>query len=308
MEPLNLLEHDPEEYAGKSLSINGIEYELGDLVGSGMSKMVYLLRNRRSGLVLHVLAIYRDPELSRQELTNELAAKGVADVLGGLAVPNLMEVPLAGGIAHLQEYFGPFEKEPGPRLLAAERLLGEERWEEAADLLTAFLVERPDHTVALNNRAYALGRCARREEAFESIEAAVEIESNYLPYLQTYLQFAVALEQFEPAVDAYLAIKERFPYDQSCGPLVPAIAESLLDDATSRVNTKNSRAAVEPVLVLLNIGEEYDEPDLQQTALDLLSRAYSDDPEGVSEELRNLTGEDPPAWLQSSRPAGDDQL
>lgn len=114
METLDPRVHDPEEYEGKGVTIGGCPYEVGALVGSGASKFVHLLRNRRSGLHVSVLAIFRDAEETREQIRNEIAAKVVADLLGGPLVPRTMEVSLPGGWPACRSISAPTSRIPTP--------------------------------------------------------------------------------------------------------------------------------------------------------------------------------------------------
>ncbi|MFC8449795.1 tetratricopeptide repeat protein [Kitasatospora sp. NPDC057223] len=242
--------HDPEEYEGKTVVIDGCRYDVGEQVGAGASKFVHLLRNRRSGLCLSVLAIYRDPEAGREELKRELAAKSVAGLLGLGVVPNIRQISLPGAPAHLQDYVGPFEAEPSPHLLAAQQLLAEERWAEAVSALSIVLRERPDHTVALNNTAYALARLGRPEHAVELMDHALEVEPNYLPYLRSYIQYADAAGLLAEILYGVSVLREKYPDDHSCdrsAAQVPARAAELNNKAVDLSVAGRRDEAVEAI-------------------------------------------------------------
>ncbi|MEV6110613.1 hypothetical protein AB0M28_38825 [Streptomyces sp. NPDC051940] len=242
--------HDPEEYEGKTFTVDGCAYEVGPLIGSGLSKFVHVLVNRRSGLRLHVLAVYRDAEAGRQELTNEIAAKAVADLLGGVQVPNIREVPLPGALAALQDYYGSQEAEPSPGLLRGEALLGEEKWPEAVEALTAVLRERPAHTMAMNNCAYALARCDRLYDAVDLMAQAVGIEPNHLPYLRSLIQYAAAATMPATALRTHRTLKEKYPRDTSCEEIVahmPAQASGLHNLSVDLARAGRLDEAVETV-------------------------------------------------------------
>ena len=59
MEYLDLNCHDPEEYEGKVVVLNGCEYTVGEHLGTGAASIVHKLINRKSTLCLHVLKIVR---------------------------------------------------------------------------------------------------------------------------------------------------------------------------------------------------------------------------------------------------------
>jgi len=75
MEPIDLTRHDPEEWEGKTLVLNGCEYLIGQYLGAGADRIVHLLTNRRSGLTLHVLKVWRAfIPLAPSEVRKQLAA------------------------------------------------------------------------------------------------------------------------------------------------------------------------------------------------------------------------------------------
>ncbi|MFI0939224.1 tetratricopeptide repeat protein [Streptomyces sp. NPDC021020] len=270
---LDLENHDPEEYEGKTVVIDGCPYEIAEPVGSGADKFVHKLRNRRSGLCLSVLAIYRDPEGAQDMLRNEIAAKSVDALLGFERVPNIRQVSLAGApAAHLQDYVGPFEADPSPSLLTAQQLLHDERWEEGAAALATVLDENPHHTVALNNLAFALARLGGAERAVELMAVALEIEPNCLPYIRSYIQYADAAGRLAEILDGFSALREKYPYDHSCDQLaaeVPGRAAALNNAA---LDLSRSGRAVEALETMTRSAEAY-------------RRLADGDPEGYDVEL-----------------------
>ncbi len=215
--------HDPEEYEGKGVVIRGCQYELGRLVGSGGSKFVHLLRNRRSGLTLMVLKVFRDPENARGELARELAAYGLDQMLGFGQVPNLMEVALDGAVAHVQDYHGPYEPAPRAELLRGQEFLKAGRWAEGVAALEVAVQAQPDHTVALNNCAFGLVRLERLAEAIDLMARVIEIEPNYLPYLQSYVEYAAMARRPVEVLDGFVRIRERYPHNHSCDDLAAQV-------------------------------------------------------------------------------------
>ncbi|MGW6696243.1 hypothetical protein [Nocardia sp. NPDC055049] len=217
MEMLDVRKHDPEEYEGKGITIRGCLYRIGPQLGSGYSKFVHVLRNARSGLHLNVLAIYRDADSGRQELGRELAVKALDDLMEGQrVVPSLMEVDLPGGVAYIQDYIGPYEPAPSQDIVSAERLMVAGEWFEAADMFSRVLETRPDHTVALFNRASVLNSMRRPDLAANLMARVIDIEPNYRAYLRDYVKYCSAAEMPIEVMDGWRAITERYPHDTSC--------------------------------------------------------------------------------------------
>lgn len=210
-------EHDPEEYEGKGTTIRGCLYRIGPQLGAGYSKFVHVLCNVRSGLHLHVLAIYRDADSGRRELGRELAVKALDDLMEGQGVvSSLMEVDLPGGVAYVQDYIGPYEPAPSQDLISAERLMVAGEWSEAVDMFSRVLETQPDHTVALFNCASVLNSMGRPELAADLMARVIAIEPNYRVYLHDYMKYCSAAEMPTEVLDGWRAITERYPHDTSC--------------------------------------------------------------------------------------------
>jgi len=62
MELLDLSNHSPEEYVGKIIYINDTKYEIGELLGFGVNKIVHILINCKSKVANHVIKIHRSQE------------------------------------------------------------------------------------------------------------------------------------------------------------------------------------------------------------------------------------------------------
>lgn len=61
---LNIKEHAPEDYVGKSIFIFDNEYLVGNIVGEGGNKLVYRLINKKSGICNYVIKIPLDQRLA----------------------------------------------------------------------------------------------------------------------------------------------------------------------------------------------------------------------------------------------------
>ena len=63
--------HDVEEFPGKVLIINGVQYLMGGLLGEGAEAYVYPLKNLSSNLIQFVAKVYRFlPGVPRQNLAH----------------------------------------------------------------------------------------------------------------------------------------------------------------------------------------------------------------------------------------------
>jgi tetratricopeptide (TPR) repeat protein len=59
MDMLDISRHDPEDFIGKLIRINGATYELIELLGQGADGLVYTLRNCQTGLITFVAKVLR---------------------------------------------------------------------------------------------------------------------------------------------------------------------------------------------------------------------------------------------------------
>jgi tetratricopeptide (TPR) repeat protein len=184
MEPLDLTRHDPEEWEGKTLLLNGCEYLIGRYLGTGAERIVHLLTNRRSGLTLHVLKIWRGPiPLAPSEVRKRLVA---GDPSFAKIIPISIEVELPGGQAEVQEYAGGGPRPPaapGDALtIVADTLLAADKHVDAIAAYKAALAENTDHTHALINLAASLSQSGDLSGAQKAALRATMVEPNFLLY------------------------------------------------------------------------------------------------------------------------------
>lgn len=248
MEMLDLWEHDPEDFEGKGITIGGVPYELGPEIGSGVDKIIHVLRNHTSGLHLSVLAIYRDAQSAPPALIREKAARILDGMLNFNLVPDVMEVSLPGGIAHMQDYAGPYEMPQHPDVAKGDDLFGRHRWKAALRAYSRALRDRPHHTVAMHNQALALARLGRIGEASDAMSRAVQIEPNHLPYLRSWVEYSAAAHRPTAVWDGCRMAKEKYSYDDSFDALldaVPHMARLLSNEADELVNARKWDQALE---------------------------------------------------------------
>ena len=160
---LDLVNHTPEEYSGKAITIGGCPYMLGDALGSGTEKYVYLLRNMRTGLFHHVLKIHRGPEAGRslvdvlmmmERLKGELDSTGRRVGPDSPAVmPDIMPVKWPGGQMHIQVNLGPREPEGSltrDAYIRAKNFYTQGRWSKAVAALDKVFARNPNHSDAVS--------------------------------------------------------------------------------------------------------------------------------------------------------------
>ncbi|GAB1821103.1 hypothetical protein HerbRD11066_42670 [Herbidospora sp. RD11066] len=169
----------------------------------------------------------------------------------------------------------------------------------------------PDLATSLNNQSATLSGLGRREEALNAIEEAVTIRrmlaearpDTFLPDLATSLhnqsnhlaelgRGETARSSIEEAVAIRRALAEARP-----DAFLPSLALTRVLHGMILLQTGNVAESVTAALEGLAIAIERNLEDLIPAAADLLRRAYSQFPEVVAQEWKNLTDTEPPTWL-----------
>ncbi|GAB1511930.1 tetratricopeptide repeat protein [Actinophytocola sp. KF-1] len=245
-EPLDLAEHDPEEYAGKTVDIHGREYLVTKIVAVGMEKVVCTVRNTRSGLTMHMLKIHREPatafgkvrwdhtgRLQTRELADEPTAR--QDWVGGfmmpdeMLVPGLFTAPDVPAVVTLQTAIGvPFEPGDSPTAEMADKaaeLHGAGDVEGSARLYLDVLDVNPDHTVALFNLSGILSGDPEVAAGFAA--RCFDVEPNLLAYVVNAGIAGLAAGNHGHVLVAHDVAAEKFPYDQQLKPAAVRAALAL---------------------------------------------------------------------------------
>ena len=227
MNYLDLINDDPDEFEGKLITFEGSTYQIGSYLGSGAEKMTYKLVNKQSGLCLHVIKFWKVPEEA------DLAATYTGDVEGVLSralaqtefkgvIPNSFIVSGHGGTFQIQDYAGAFEDQANETFRLWEKangLLEASQFAEAAALYAEVLQINPYHTAALNNLSYAQEQLGNVEQSYNLLSKVIEIEPNYFPYHQSYMQIAAECGYIRVSLEHFEAIRSRFPYQYGCDAL-----------------------------------------------------------------------------------------
>ncbi|NUZ08102.1 hypothetical protein [Piscinibacter koreensis] len=191
MEALDLKRHRPDHFSGKTLTLGGADYVVGELFRAGEQGYMHPLRNVRSGLALHLVQIrqsYRH-EPDAAAAASRLKARGTTALRTGFfrngqpcPVAPMRALDLAGGVLELHEHaFGLADADA--RLLDGAADVAEAGQIDAAlERVEGFLARHPDHTAALALAAELHGRARQRGEALARIEHAVAIEPNLSTY------------------------------------------------------------------------------------------------------------------------------
>jgi len=189
---LDLRHHSPEEFEGKSLTLDGREYVVGARMRTSDQGYAHRLINRLSGLCLHVIQIrceyMRDPasawtaSKAKESMTAQLRDKLRAESSGDPVVL-LTAHQGHGGSFELHEIpwgmFGEESASPADEpIKAASELANRGDHAAAVEMLQGALSRYPHHTVALNNLAASYDAQGHAVAALDAMTRAVEVEPN----------------------------------------------------------------------------------------------------------------------------------
>ena len=219
MEYLDLNCHDPEEYEGKLVVLNGCEYTVGEHLGTGGERIAHKLINRKSTLCLHVLKIVRLADRPIGMYT-EIVAKLRACPNGAFrlskSVPITIEAHLPGGLAEFQEYFGPYEDVNAPTkhfMDLAWESAENKQYDQAIASYNRVLEVNPYHTPAMLNLASVYRQSNERNDLANAqalAGKAVQIEPNYFLYRRAHIMYSFELGQLRFALQELLSVRSIF--------------------------------------------------------------------------------------------------
>jgi tetratricopeptide (TPR) repeat protein len=300
MEILDLTRHDPEEYEGKVVNWRECQYLVGACLGSGAERITHKLINCASGLCLHVLKVWRQPDLGYvpSQIRATLAAGRTPEFDFAKIIPISIEIELPGGLAEMQIYAGGAGDSTTPADTLTKR--GDELLEsgtipEAIPAYAQALAENPNHTHALVNLAAAYAQTNNPAKAYHAAAQARNIEPNYPLYHRACIQYLATQGLGRLALDDFHAARECFPnvldFDDIgaqlllvCGYpeealkcaegclLDPAEKATLLEKVHAAVNAQTTaRPLIDKARSLVNLAKP-------QGVADLLTRAREIDP------------------------------
>jgi tetratricopeptide (TPR) repeat protein len=263
MEQLDLSCHDPEKYEGKLVIWRECEYVVGACLGSRTERINHKLINRVSGLCLHVLKIWRQPNLGYvpSQIRARLAA-GTRGVDFAKVIPVSIEIELPGGRAEMQIHEASSEDlttAADALTQTGDELLDNLKIRQAIQAYEQALTENPNHTHALVNLAAAHSQLNDLATAYELAAKARSIEPNYPLYHRACIQYLTSQGFGRLALNEFHLTHEYFPnvFDfndigaellVACGHPESAQAlaeECLLDSADKKVMIEKIHAAVE---------------------------------------------------------------
>ena len=320
MQHLDLTVDTPADFEGRVVSIQGRDYVIGPSFREGDQGFAHLLRNRESGLCLHMIQIrpeYRsDPDLalalSRQkaETTAELRARMRLEE-PEMVIPGISVVEAHGGSFELHEgSWGVFDSgEDAPEKEALKAAVSQYEDGDAPGAIRGLegLLERhPNHTEALMFLADYKASQGKHSDALGLAEKAVAIEPNSYTYLGMRVGHALNASFRYVAMEYFEVLRSRFPLVDDfnaqgmqaylvCGE--PEKAEALLEGS---LLPDDQQARFEDVIAQRSVvNRAYDAIDKRMARPD---RELGDkDREALIKELETLQGEYPEhPWIQAN--------
>ena len=227
MTQLDISSHRPDEFQGKTIVHNGCEYILSKRVDRGDGRVVHKLVNRRSGLCVHVVKIWRDQHRAAVAAEAHLAVARIRALAGTNVLP-FENVAAHGGLFQMQMYVGPYEDENSAihkDMAIADAALEANSPAEAARRYHRILETAPLHTAAMNNLATACDYLGNADEAFTWQFRATRIEPNHFPYQTNLLTYAAAAGKLGAAMQQYEKTQKQFPFQHQLDELAVRLYE-----------------------------------------------------------------------------------
>lgn len=223
MDELNLELDDPDEYEGRLIKWWGAEYVIGRWFAEGGERIIHELKNRRSGLVSHLICILKDQEHA-QEISERLTKN--YDALRGYGLPTVIDDELVqahGGWFELREA-GSRDQDPHSSEMSLARSDYDAGTYEDAKLKSLEILQlNPDHTDALDllsSIAFA------EQETSRAIELGLQIltiEPNLRSYRAALMEKALGGGYLGLYLDLRAQWQEKWPGDHRLDPLAAEV-------------------------------------------------------------------------------------
>lgn len=210
MTELDLQSDDPEEFQGRVLRLDGVEYEIGPYVGEGGERFVHDLVNRRFGRTTHLILVLRDQSNAADISARALAALNELRELGMPVIHDHTTVRAHGGVFELREAVTLTAVES-----EMERALVARRLDDAAALANRVLTTEPDNFLALNCLAVVAAGQGDPLGGLERALAALEIEPYTRSCKTSTMRCALAAGAFKTFWWQYGDLRAKWPNDHS---------------------------------------------------------------------------------------------
>jgi tetratricopeptide (TPR) repeat protein len=223
---LDLRHHSPEEFPGKTLTLDGREYVVGERIRTSDQGYAHRLINRLSGLCLHVIQIrceyMRDPasawtaSKTMESMTAQLRDKHRTEGSGDPVVL-LTAHQGHGGSFELHEIpcgmFAEWSASPADEpIKAASDLANRGDHAAAIEMLQGVLSRHPHHTVGLNNLAASYDAQGQAVAALDAMRRAVEVEPNSSFYRGGLVALSLNCPRRREASVYFEELEQRYPH------------------------------------------------------------------------------------------------
>ena len=195
-ESTSLTRHEPRQFAGKTVTIQGCEYRIGALFRDSSQGYSHALVNLRSGMCLHAMQVRReyrtrpiealDASRTKQTVTTQLRDSLLAEN-NPVAVSPVTAIKLHGGSFELHEVQWGMFSDDAPADAATEiaraiRASEGGAVDAALDIMTQVTSKYLTHAAALYTLGGMLADSGRVGETLPWLERTLEVEPNYSTY------------------------------------------------------------------------------------------------------------------------------
>jgi tetratricopeptide (TPR) repeat protein len=215
---LDLCTDDPEDFEGRRVVIDDVEYRIGPWVGEGGDRIVHQLVNQQSGYSLHLIKVFKDRSgaLEKAEKTRNNAALARE---AGLNILECLVFRAHNGVFELEET-RIRESDSLHDLMALVQTADDAgNWEECERIGRIILSHNPYHVEAMYVAAVAESRRGNLDRAIELSDSIVYIEPNVRSFRQAQLRWLAQAGLFYSFTRRFHDFKEKWPLDNSSNSL-----------------------------------------------------------------------------------------
>lgn len=218
---LDIANDDPDEYPGRLVVVDGVEYVIGELIGEGGERFVHALISRRTGLQLHLINILKDQVHGAEAAEQTGRALGQLRDRGAPVVDEARIMHGHGGVFEVQEAMAPGSRGADEAAREAEEALQAGDLDQCAAVCERVIHLRDDHSYIWHLLAQARLGQHRAAEALDAAQRAVDIEPNSRIFRWSMLQALAALGSLHlhAFMDVFEDLRRKWPTDNRLNPL-----------------------------------------------------------------------------------------
>jgi len=226
-EPLDLKRHRPDEFFGKTVTLDGRDYRIGARIREGSQGYFHRLTNQRSEVCLHAIQVRVEYLQSAAAALQASLAKEAANAqlvskmrlsTPSVAMSFLTVKQAHGGSFEVHEFptgaGWPGQETPPPgdeAIRDAQTLMAQSDFATAVSRLTQVLAVNPDQTIALNSLAQCYLSLRNLAKAYEVCTRIVEIEPNLAFYRASQIRVAIRMPSRSEGSRLFGQLQARYP-------------------------------------------------------------------------------------------------